>query len=559
MLKKTVKTSMLAFLVLQSSDMMAQFLPAQPAVQPVATPLWTINGQVRTRTELRQGLGNPYDKGSTVPAIFTSQRTNLNVGYRWDKLNFNIDLRDVRVWGQDASQINNADGAKLFVHQAWADIVLGTTADTNAKFQWFDNFSVKVGRQELVYDDVRLLGNLDWLQQGRRHDMALFKFLKKGYDFHVGMAMNQNTDGFNTHGNVYNGNNAALTTTQAATTGGKKVIVQTLKAGQVADGVNPMLAFNNTAATTNAGFLTYKYMQFLYLTRKFNQTKISILALKDDFQKYKRDTLTGSSRDTTGYVCGTDFSNPLGNKLNTRYTIGGQISSQGGNVSTLKWTLNAGFYHQGGKDRLGSKMNANHAFIYGLLSKGKFSFGPGYEYLSGNDAQYTAGGSNINGNRGLAGKSVDGMTLNKRFDPLYGTPHRWWGYMDYFYVGTGSPISGLQDLYFRFKYDHSANFNILMDVHNFMSAANIEYRPNASSKFEKQSKSYGQEIDIVANWQFNRFCNLELGASGFFSTNTLNLAKGFNKDTKETFNKWAYVMLNIRPDFLFQKPQPITN
>ncbi len=580
MLKKTVKGSLLAFLVLQSSDMMAQFLPAQPAVQPVATPLWTINAQARTRSEVRHGLGNPYTKGEPIPALFTSQRTNLNIGYRWDKLNFNIDLRDVRVWGQDASSINNSDGNKLFLHQAWADVVLGTTADTNAKFQWFDNLSLKVGRQEIVYDDVRLLGNLDWLQQGRRHDAAILKILKKGFDIHAGFAMNQNTDAFGTVGTAYTPGNANTLNVNGTVISAPGVILTSYQTGAkgAATVLTPAQTFAGPTPSTNGQANQYKFFQYLYATRKFNQTKISLLAFKDDFQQYKdfSKTYLSNSRlssiipkkDGSGdslYVMksdtliakGKDYN--TGNKINTRITLGGQFNTQFGNVSTLKTVINGGAYIQTGKlsDKagVGRDINASHFFLYALLSKGKFSFGPGYEYLSGNAANYTRASATATTVDG--GVDVD-PSKNKRFDPLYGTPHRWWGYMDYFYVGTGSPKTGLQDLYLRLKYDHNTNFNILVDIHNFMSAADVNLRTGTGA-FEKQKKGYGQEIDIVANWQFNRFCNIEMGASAFFSTNTLNVVKGFAPDSRETFNKWAYVMLNFRPDFMFQKPQPITN
>ena len=71
-------------------------------------------------------------------------------------------MQDVRVWGQDASSVNRVttdanDGFML--HEAWAEISLVDTGKV------IKNFSLKIGRQELVYDDVRLLGNLDWLQQ----------------------------------------------------------------------------------------------------------------------------------------------------------------------------------------------------------------------------------------------------------------------------------------------------------------------------------------------------------------------------------------------------------
>jgi hypothetical protein len=53
--------------------------------------------------------------------------------------------------------------------------------------------------------------------------------------------------------------------------------------------------------------------------------------------------------------------------------------------------------------------------------------------LSGNDAVAPSGKDN-------------------RFDPLYGTPHKFRGSMDYFYAGTGSPLGGLNNAYVKFRY-----------------------------------------------------------------------------------------------------------
>ena len=66
-----------------------------------------------------------------------------------------------------------------------------------------DFLSVKIGRQELSYDDVRLLGNLDWLQQARRHDMLLIKGLHRGYQIDIGLAYNQNSDVIGVNGTTY--------------------------------------------------------------------------------------------------------------------------------------------------------------------------------------------------------------------------------------------------------------------------------------------------------------------------------------------------------------------
>jgi hypothetical protein len=79
---------------------------------------------------------------------------------------FFVAVQDVRVWGQDAStnnRITNSALNGLMLHEAWAEISL---LDTN-KTKLGKEFALKIGRQELLYDDSRLLGNLDWLQQAQ--------------------------------------------------------------------------------------------------------------------------------------------------------------------------------------------------------------------------------------------------------------------------------------------------------------------------------------------------------------------------------------------------------
>jgi hypothetical protein len=155
----------------------------------------TLVGQLRPRTEVRNGYGNLVLKGSKS-AAFISQRTRLTFGYKWDRLTFGASIQDVRVWGQDASTISNADGSRLMLHEGWADLTLFNKTDTTIKAKGIDLMSIKIGRQELSYDDVRLIGNLDWLQQGRRHDMALLKTVHKGWQVDIGYAFNQNSDAF---------------------------------------------------------------------------------------------------------------------------------------------------------------------------------------------------------------------------------------------------------------------------------------------------------------------------------------------------------------------------
>jgi hypothetical protein len=112
---------------------------------------------------------------SDKPAFFTSQRTRLNAGYKGYRTQFFVAVQDVRVWGQDAStnnRITNQGLNGLMLHEAWGEISLLDTNQTKLGKE----FAFKIGRQEFLYDDSRVLGNLDWLQQARRHDAALIKY-----------------------------------------------------------------------------------------------------------------------------------------------------------------------------------------------------------------------------------------------------------------------------------------------------------------------------------------------------------------------------------------------
>ena len=169
------------------------------ASQNEAKAQLTVTGQIRPRTELRDGQGTLLKEGDDS-ALFTSQRTRLNVGYTGYRFKVFMALQDVRVWGQDQSSINRTTTEAnngILLHEAWTEIILN---DTVSKIQ---NMSLKIGRQEIAYDDQKVLGGLDWLQQARRHDAVVFKYANKGWTFDLGAAFNQNKE-LNTT-TIYNG------------------------------------------------------------------------------------------------------------------------------------------------------------------------------------------------------------------------------------------------------------------------------------------------------------------------------------------------------------------
>jgi len=495
---------------------------------PAAKAQMSLTGQVRTRTELRNGVGNlaPTDAPA---AFFTSQRTRLIFGYKWDRVQFQTSIQDVRVWGQDAATINTVDGNRLMVHEAWADITLANSADTTIKFKPIQNLSLKIGRQELVYDDSRLLGNLDWLQQARRFDMAMLKGQHLGWALDLGVGFNQNTDAFGVVGDYYTAGNAPVSALST------KNVTLTIPGGflpTVRKGGAPVLA---TPLGTNGQNQHFKSFQMAYLTRKFGQTKFSALFFKDDFQKYRVDSLGNA---TAGYVYGRRY-DVAG--TNSRTTYGAMLTGQAGNASSnlgkVQWQAFA--YGQSGKDRDG--LTITKAYHYGgnvMFQKGLFSVGPGYEVLSGNNAATIAPGE------------------TSRFDPLYGTPHRHWGLMDFFYVGTGSPTGGLKDGFLKVKYTGS-RLAASFDAHYF-ALANATYNklPDAPAGTLVDAK-LGIEYDFVATYALNKFTMLEGGYAIMNGTNTLEYTKLGTMNQRSKIGTWAYLTINIRPDFLYTKPVAI--
>ncbi|EHQ30437.1 alginate export family protein [Mucilaginibacter paludis] len=498
----------------------------------------SLTGQMRVRAEDRSGYGNLVADGSKDGG-FISQRTRLNFGYKWDRLTFGVSVQDVRVWGADASTISTADGNRLSLHEGWADWVLANKADTSIGFKWIDLLSLKIGRQELIYDDSRLIGNLDWLQQARQHDMALLKAMHHGWQVELGYAFNQNADNVGTtNTNYIPGNLPAYIKNSLGVLVPAPAGLVPLAAGGSAG--------NNSSKTgtpiyanppgTNAATQNYKSFTSLYISKKINQTKISALFFNDDFGKYRLDSVGSAA---AGYVYGRRFvaastTDAFDYSTNKRYTYGLMVSPTLGNASGFgKIALQAAYYRQQGKDRDGLGMNAYHYSIQATYQKDWFSVAPGYDVLSGTDPADIASGK------------------NNTFDPLYGTPHKFWGYMDYFYAGSGSPKGGLVNPYLKFKYTGKA-LALGLDLHYF--ALNNDMKKADGTLIDKH---LGNEADFQVSYNTNKFTNIEFGYSLMDATDSMPFAKGqaTTDAVASTYKKngtWAYVMLKFTPDFFYK-------
>lgn len=198
----------------------------------------SLDANLRVRSEYRHGQGRLFEK-EAKPAFFTNQRTRLGASYSDNWLTLRFSGQHIFTWG-DATQPQTELQNDFGVFEAWAGVKLN------------DNWALKLGRQEISYDDERLLGGLDWSQYGRFHDAALAMYEKEGWKTHIGFAYNQS--GQPNAGNTYSVN-------------------------------------------------SYKTMQFLRANRSWNKNSLSFLFINNGFQ----DLDSSNNQDGTSNMQTTGF------------------------------------------------------------------------------------------------------------------------------------------------------------------------------------------------------------------------------------------------------------
>ncbi|WP_031428823.1 alginate export family protein [Flavimarina sp. Hel_I_48] len=395
--------------------------------------VFEIDADLRQRFEYRHGFSTLFPD-NTEPAAFVRQRARLNFNYSAEKLQVFIALQDVSTWG-DTRQILSIDGNDSFMlFQAWEALTI--TQD----------WSVKLGRQVIAYDDQRIFGGLDWAMQGRFHDAALLKYNKQSFKMDLGVAYSQ--QGEPTLGNTY----------------------------------------------TIPGFFTYKTMQYAYFKKSWAKASLSLLALNTGYQNFE------------------DFpENTLADGMYYMQTLGSYFTFPVGPLSIT----GSAYYQLGDAYPIAENLSAYQATLEINYSTGKILFKVGAELLSGSD---------------------QGSSARWSFFPLYGTNHKFNGFMDYFYVGNHLNSVGLNDFYTSALLKTGENSNLLLAAHYFA----------ANGKLAADANSYlGTEIDLVYTQPLFKDVNLQVGYSHMFASESMGLIKGGT--TTENVNNWAWAMLVINP------------
>jgi hypothetical protein len=393
-----------------------------------------LSAELRPRFENKQGyqlLLNTNQEGSN----FVSQRTRLNFGFKNEKLKLKIVMQNVRVWG-DVGTLSSDDKASA-LHETWAAYIPN------------NKISFKFGRQEIVYDDHRIFGNVGWAQQARSHDAFLFKYTPNADNkLDIGFALNADSQS-----NVDN-------------------------------------LYSNAA--------DYKSFQYAWYHGDFNAIGVSFLLLNTGIEYLDID-----ASQTIDYM----------------QTIGPRLTYKSG-----KFNANVSAYLQTGKSLNNDVSTSYFAGNIGYKVTKEWSLGLGMEQLSGKDSNASS-------------------TDIKSFAPLFGTNHKFNGFMDYFYVGNHANSVGLTDINMTLGYSKD-KFSAKLTPHLFSAAADV------FDGTTKMDANLGTEIDLTVGYKIAKDINLNAGYSKLFATRTLEVLKGGDKNEN---NSWVWVMMTFKPTLFSHK------
>ncbi|HDZ05469.1 hypothetical protein LCGC14_0071190 [marine sediment metagenome] len=254
-------------------------------------------------------------------------------------------------------------------------------------------------------------------------------------------------------------------------------------------------------AYNTSGFFTYKTMQYLYAKQQWDNFSVSILALNNGFQNFDTE------EETDG--------------VSNLQTIGTHLGYEGGSFSA-----NANLFLQIGERQNELKVGGTYLFglDLGYKASDKVTLGLGTEVISGNKADTT--------------------DKTEAFFPLYGTNHKFNGFMDYFYVGNHANSVGLFDIHASAKFDLGKKSSLLIKVLNF----------SGEQELPSGEKSLGTEIDLVFSKAFNGY-GLAVGYSQMFAADGMYELKGITDDLAASSQNWAWVQLTIKPQFLKTKKE----
>ena len=192
--------------------------------------------------------------------------------------------------------------------------------------------------------------------------------------------------------------------------------------------------------------------------------------------------------------------------------------------------LEASYYHQWGKSNGGIPLNAWMASAKAMATPSEhWSFRAGYDYLSGEEDFPIPGEGDI----GLVRHEIV-----RGFNSLYGSNHKFYGAMDFFYVSTyvNGFTPGLQNLYAGVSWTPVKPLSADAAYHFFSTAVPVQ----------DAKQALGHEVELQLTWTIIPSVSLSAGYSFMQGTETMSILK---RSTHNNRLHWGWLMLNVTPTF----------
>ena len=184
-------------------------------------------------------------------------------------------------------------------------------------------------------------------------------------------------------------------------------------------------------------------------------------------------------------------------------------------------------YLQTGKNAAGKDKQAFLlAALVGYQFTPTFSATLGLDYLSGNDTNDPT------------------ATKDKAFNPFSGTNHKFYGFMDHFYVSY-SPSVGLLNPYLNLTLKTSDKGNLSATGHYFRSAGKV------LGAEDNKTRHLAVEGDLVYTHKIQQYVSLQAGYSLLIPSGTYKSLRSLREVRKQ--QDWLWCSLNINPKLFTTK------
>ena len=243
-------------------------------------------------------------------------------------------------------------------------------------------------------------------------------------------------------------------------------------------------------------------MQFAWFQKKYESTDVSAIIHNDGRQVVNLTDTLVAFRQTYGLIA---------NHNTPDFSFGGEL------------------FYQGGKNGSNTDLSALLVSAYFTYKTDLTPVTLAIDYLSGTSIE---------------------DTKDKSFDPLYGTNHKFYGFMDYFYVGNfhgqAATSSGLTDIQVKTNWKLGEITSLTGNLHFFTSPANL-FDPNDINT--SISGYLGTELDVVFVAKLAKNVRVDVGYSQMFATSSMEAIKSTPGD-HTALNNWAWLQVNFNPTLI---------